>query len=354
MSPIDRVAQRIVLAAEMRTKWMETGLCTRPLDRECAEQAVYRAYDIAGLKLPKEVLVVDSPRQGLALVQKMRRDAPFNRFVADRLTHPRLGEVRFQLPPVRTDPPSKGSPLRDVEYVVDRLRGLLESALITAGLRGGTDWRWGRQRHGYVLGQHEAAWLCYADYHSALGAGSSYALRGLIETARECGWWWPFEQSCVIAAKPTQIALDARNRPHSASGPAITYADGFRLWALSGVRITPMVFGALPRLNARRIEAERNVEVRRALIEHYGQERFLLESRAIKIHQDDFGTLYYKTMPEDEPLVMVKVVNATPEPGNNTYRDYFLRVPPHIRTAREAVAWTFGRAISAYSPEKQT
>ena len=38
---------------------------------------------------------------------------------------------------------------------------------------------------------------------------------------------------------------------------------------------------------------------------------------------------------------VVEVVNATPEP-DGSYRHYFLQVPPGVRTAREAVAWTFG------------
>ena len=38
---------------------------------------------------------------------------------------------------------------------------------------------------------------------------------------------------------------------------------------------------------------------------------------------------------------MVEVVNSTPEPDGSR-KTYFLRVPPTIGTAREAVAWTFG------------
>jgi hypothetical protein len=37
---------------------------------------------------------------------------------------------------------------------------------------------------------------------------------------------------------------------------------------------------------------------------------------------------------------MLEVVNSTPEP-DDSFKDYFLRVPPNARTAREAVAWTF-------------
>jgi hypothetical protein len=46
---------------------------------------------------------------------------------------------------------------------------------------------------------------------------------------------------------------------------------------------------------------------------------------------------------------MVEVLNSTPEP-DGTRRTYFLRVPPEIETAREAVAWTFGMDGAGYAP----
>jgi Domain of unknown function (DUF6745) len=42
--------------------------------------------------------------------------------------------------------------------------------------------------------------------------------------------------------------------------------------------------------------------------------------------------------PKTERLI---VVSATAEP-DGSHRRYFLRVPPSTRTARAAVAWTFG------------
>jgi hypothetical protein len=50
---------------------------------------------------------------------------------------------------------------------------------------------------------------------------------------------------------------------------------------------------------------------------------------------------------------MVHVVNKTPEP-DGSYKDYFLCVPPTMRTAREAVAWTFGLDADAYKPLVET
>jgi hypothetical protein len=101
------------------------------------------------------------------------------------------------------------------------------------------------------------------------------------------------------------------------------------------------------------IDKERNTEVRRVMVERYGQARYLVDSGAKEIHRDDWGVLYGKDIPGDEPLVMVKVVNSTPEPTGE-FKDYWLRVPPTCRTAHEAIAWTFGETPSTYQPQVQT
>ena len=50
---------------------------------------------------------------------------------------------------------------------------------------------------------------------------------------------------------------------------------------------------------------------------------------------------------------MVEVVNSTPEPDGSR-KTYFLRVPPTITTAREAVAWTFALGAGEYRPAVET
>jgi hypothetical protein len=101
------------------------------------------------------------------------------------------------------------------------------------------------------------------------------------------------------------------------------------------------------------IQAERNVEVRRVLLERYGPARYLRDAGAQRVHTDDAGILWRCPLPGDEDLVMVEVTNATPEPDGSR-RTYWLRVPPAIRTAREAVAWTFDLPEGDYAPTRET
>jgi hypothetical protein len=51
--------------------------------------------------------------------------------------------------------------------------------------------------------------------------------------------------------------------------------------------------------------------------------------------------------------VVVEVENGTREP-NGWRRRYFLRVPPNMRSAHEAVAWTFGLTPEQYAAVRRT
>jgi hypothetical protein len=89
------------------------------------------------------------------------------------------------------------------------------------------------------------------------------------------------------------------------------------------------------------------------MLEHYGYHRYLADSGAEPLHRDETGTLWRIQLPADEPVVMVEVLNSTPEP-DGTSRTYWLRVPPHTATAREGVAWTFGLPADQYHPQRET
>ena len=102
-----------------------------------------------------------------------------------------------------------------------------------------------------------------------------------------------------------------------------------------------------------RIDAENNAEVRRIMLERYGEARYLQDSGAKQVHRDKWGVLYRKEIPGDEPLVMVRLLNSTPEPDGHS-KIYWLRVPPTIETARAAVAWSFNVQGSKYAPKIET
>ncbi|WP_066937510.1 DUF6745 domain-containing protein [Microtetraspora fusca] len=212
-----------------------------------------------------------------------------------------------------------------------------------------------------VLGQHDAAWLCafapdpgvLREILSGVAEAERSALGGLYDVARSAGWWWPLERVALLCERPLELHLDDLGRLHRAEGPALLFADGFALNAWHGMPV-PVGFGeTMAALDPARIRGEDNAELRRVMLEHYGYDRYLADSGASPVHADETGVLWQISLPGDEDVTMVEVVNSTPEP-DGTRRTYFLRVPPWIVRARQGVAWTFGVTEEEYQPERET
>ena len=197
-----------------------------------------------------------------------------------------------------------------------------------------------------VLGQHDAAWLAAFDGHSE-------RLEGLAEVALHAGWWWPYENAVVISERPVALHRDEAGRLDRGDGPALAYSDGFALYAWRGMPVPAAFLDQLLSLTPERIRDEANAELRRVMLEYYGYDRYLSESGAKPVHDDETGVLWKIEMRGDEDISMVEVVNSTPEP-DDTHRTYWLRVPPTTRTAKQGVAWTFGLEADEYEPARQT
>ena len=166
-----------------------------------------------------------------------------------------------------------------------------------------------------------------------------------LELARSAGPWWALDGLAIVSERPLVARADDRGRLHGELGPALAWSDGLEVWAWHGVQVDAQVVMHPDSITVASIDAERNIERRRVLIERFGEERLVREGGAKLADEDDTGRLWRREMPSswprDEDVVVVEVVNSTPEP-DGTRKTYFLRVPPTTRTAREAVAWTFG------------
>ena len=125
------------------------------------------------------------------------------------------------------------------------------------------------------------------------------------------------------------------------------------------------------------IQQEENAEIRRVMLERFGLDRYIDAVGALPVHADDYGTLYRSDLPNDEPLVVVRVRNSTIEP-DGSYKHYMLRVHPELRplppghwpderkrawlerqspqdlTARNAVASVHGLRGEAYAPSVES
>jgi Domain of unknown function (DUF6745) len=133
----------------------------------------------------------------------------------------------------------------------------------------------------------------------------------------------------------------------------VAYGDGSALHAWHGTPVPAELIARLPQLQAADVQAERNLELRRVMTEAYGLERYLRDAGASLVGRDGYGSLWRPDQPGEEPLLMVEVVNATPDP-DGSHATYWLRVPPDISSAHAAVAWTFGLNTATYRPSAET
>lgn len=375
--------------------WQSVAFATRPADRDRAEAGVRAAYAAAGLPAPERFLWVPSPAAGaiaaaliggadgalakLGAAATIReqlggldagssvRDAVRTRpwEAARAAAYAELGPQEWSRAWART-----GARLWDpVNSLVTRIRrgiGELGGEESETLLRAAT--------LDAVLGQHDAPWLMLFDTltptrvaedtnptHTSQipdstgfpqGSGGA-GLAGLAEVARSAGWWWPYERIVIISERPAELHRDEPGRLHRGDGPAMGSTDGFALHAWRGMPTPSDFITTLSGLTTAQIGAEDNAELRWVMLEHYGYDRYLADVGAEPLHRDETGVLWRIDLRGNEPIVMVEVVNSTPEP-DGTHRTYYLRVPPTTRTARQGVAWTFGIEENDYHPAKQT
>ena len=168
----------------------------------------------------------------------------------------------------------------------------------------------------------------------------------------------------ILTDRPDTLHRDPRGRLHSADGAALRYRDGWGIYAWHGLRVAESLILRPDLLTPTQIRDEANAEIRRVMLVRYGADRFVRDIGAVPVHADETGSLYRVDLPDDEPLVLVSLVNSTPEldhadgliqgPDGSWRKQYWLRVPADMQTARQAVAWTFGMTEKQYRPQVET
>jgi hypothetical protein len=366
-------------------EWLAAVLAVGPTDREAAEDGVRRAYRSAGLAPPERVVWLGSPQAGavaVALLTGLDADVT--------APDPRWDRVRDELEG-QGQPTAPGRPGRPVRPLLGPLLwaevrarllqqmapGLWERAWsATAGALlgrlperiwylqleagGPIDARLGwrateRLRNQAVSGTPEVVWCAASDGLGRVlpGLAGPERLAGLRRVTRSAGWWWPFERLAVLTDRPAALHRDERDELHCPDGPALAYPDGSAVHAWHGRPVPGELIARLPGLRADDITAEPNLELRRIMTESYGLHRYLRDAGGRVVGQDTHGRLWRLDRPGAEPLVMVEVVNSTPEP-DGSHATYWLRVPPDIRSAHAAVAWTFRLNEGTYRPLAET
>lgn len=356
---------------------IEAHLSTEPVDEQEAEAYLRQAYEGANLAPPARFHWVDSPIQALETLMPPRLGGIQWEHLLDRVAASLWAGVRdsvkasvaanlranVEVNIVRVDPSIWGIAGIEREFVGDNVLSRIGES-IGAGVRANVaNWAmdtagarvWDSVRDS-VCAYHEASWLIFYRFFDVyLAPNKLHALACFNELV---SGYWLGRKVALLVRRPRVLARDAQGRLHSATGKSVEYDDGWGFYTWHGVRVPEKVITHPEALTRRDFLNEPNVEVRRVIQERMGQ-RFVPECGRL-LDEGPRGRLYEVRLLDDDPEDTAWE-NANPErraryvevQDASTPRQYFLRVPPWIKTAAQGVAWTFGMSAKDYQPSKE-
>ncbi len=334
-----------------RDKWRKIAYGNQPCDRSIAAEAVKAAYKLIGEQ--PEVIFCDSPGEALKTLGKLpisddivdnlqpRLEEKIFRNLVEKcvdqilgewLTR-RLGSPQFLLYKYLREELSEHSqniPLRNIRFSLlsiinsqyyNQVNKHLKNCLYRINFIKIEEW----------IAQASLLDFCFTvlglDYNQA--EWEAYQL--IVES---CGWLLPLKKYCIVVSRP-EILLDSENRLHAEGKPAVRFPDGYKLYFFQNVLI-PKRYGKrlTNKWDASWLLTEKNVELRRVLIQGIGYARLLEELHAVELDSyQEYVLLKIDADVDVEPIHLLKMVCPS------TKHIHILRVPPNIESAREAIRW---------------
>jgi hypothetical protein len=312
--------------SEFVDKWTKIELSTEPADRPKAEEGIRLIYGAAGLKPPKIVWCTSPLANGLtrAVVQKLGKGG---------------ASVRASV---------RASVWASVRASV--WASVRDSVWASVGDSVG-DSVWASVRasvgdSGY--GQHDAEWLAFYDYFCLVCNlnKETQKLAGYWLTARSANWYLPHEKLCWISDRHNVLRLNKRGRLHCESGMALSYPDGWGIYALNGIRVKPeYVLTPADQISPETVLKEKSVDVRRELLRKVGVLRMSEYGKVVDAQGDykliDMAKLF--TGLRRAPFLLMK---------NPSLDDTFHLegVAPECETVEQAINWRAGNIEIKWSP----
>ena len=147
---------------------------------------------------------------------------------------------------------------------------------------------------------------------------------------------YPFKDFIVISEKPTDIRMK-NMLLHNEKGPSVSYADGFCLYTLNGVRVDEkIVMTPASELDPHLVVKETNAEIRREIVRKIGIER-ICQKLGSKTLESRWGyDLIALDLGDGRTRPYLKMKN----PSVGTY--HLEGIKPSIKTVEQALAWRNG------------
>ncbi len=286
-------------------------------------------YNAIRKQLP-EIIFCDSPYAGLKTViqrqLKHRLNTEFHNQLLYQFTNELCSQISYQLDSdvrsqIRTVVPPDLSTLEDI------LRSELKLQLqVKTNLRS----PWFKAQ----LYSNACSFLDF--YVSVLNCScNTIKWQALELLVKYCSWILPYENICIICDRPLNLRFDDQNRLHAEGEPAIEFTDGYSLYFYHGVTL-PEKYGKIQPQQwlASWLLTEQNAELRRILIQGIGYALICQDLKAIELNNwHEYTLLKVDVDVNEEPIYLLKMTCPS------TKFLHILRVPPEMKSAREAIHW---------------
>jgi hypothetical protein len=314
-----------------QTRWLDWIFSTKPADREHAEEAVRHTYRAGGVREPEIFLWFDDLIEAMLVTEQLssylehnwmlppeslqrreevqyrvcnrlglgtweqvvkavgpqhranRHETRLHRGIKFGVAVPRTDTLQAGLPISLNDSPCDYDVIEQAAVAVGRLgiRSCVEIAQIVQSSAGpGIP---GHSGIGYVPCIYDEYRFEQLFRHDCLlsicGDRASVAYDGLRRTVQHAGPWWPFANAAILCDRPRHAHRDSERRLHRENGPAVTFGNGVELFAWHGSWVPAEAILCPETLKHSAISAEGAPQVRQALIEIYGAERYESERR---------------------------------------------------------------------------
>jgi hypothetical protein len=220
----------------------------------------------------------------------------------------------------------------------------------------------------YYTSVSNYTWVSFFKYFERIGILQNELFKNYSDLFIDANLyeWAKLEDRAVICRKPKYIKRDEQGRLHSTNTPAVEWINGDKHYFVKGIEVPESWIE--DKVTLKDIKDASNAELRRIAMELYGYKEYVIDIGAKKISSDEWGDLYRVELEDDEPIVMVSVMNSTCEPyqamgleqredfraselvnRDAWFKRYLLRVPPDTKTPLEGLAWSHNMTAKEYS-----
>jgi hypothetical protein len=191
----------------------------------------------------------------------------------------------------------------------------------------------------YTVGNMNSGYFSFYEFcEKGLGvSGYTPKWRSYLNTVK-FGIFFCFDDICIVSQKPISIAM-VNGLLHNPNGPSISYADGFEVYSLNGIKVTKeLVMTPASELSTDLVLKEKNAEIRREMVRKIGIERVIDKLGANVV--DKWEEYELLDMPKIEGMISKAKWLKMKNPSIGTY--HIEGVPFEMKTCQEALSWRIG------------